>query len=254
MIIADLTGDLARHQPARCLEIHHVDHRLEQRCMDPASDTCRFTLEQRDEDRLDEEPASGEIDDRDADPDRSLAGKAGDRHEAAHALQDLVDAGAVSIGTCLAEARDAGINDARIDRLQAFVVYAKPMLHPRPHVLDDDVGALHQLFEDREALRRLEIERQRFLVALQIEPVRAEATAENILVLLRSHGRLDTDDLGAPVCEMAAGSRARTGDGEFNHREARERKGRVLVFHAPLTQRPVNSGERFSRKASRPIL
>ena len=61
-----------------------------------------------------EEPG-GEIGERDAGAHRAAAGLAGDRHEARHALRDLVDAGPVAIGPVLAEAGDAGIDEARID-------------------------------------------------------------------------------------------------------------------------------------------
>ena len=86
--------------------------------------------------------------DRDADPDRPLARQPGDRHEAAHALGDLVDPGAAFIGAVLAEARDAAIDDARVDFLHRLVIDAEPVLDGRAEVLDDDIGLRGQLEED----------------------------------------------------------------------------------------------------------
>ena len=83
-----------------------------------------------------------EIGDRDADAHRALARQAGDRHQPAHALRDLVEARPLAIGPVLAEARDAGVDEARVERLQALVIDAEPELHVGPVILDHDVGAL----------------------------------------------------------------------------------------------------------------
>ena len=60
-----------------------------------------------------------------ADPHRPFAGSAGDRHQPAHALRDLIEAGALVIGAILAEAGDAAIDDARVDLAQALIVDAE---------------------------------------------------------------------------------------------------------------------------------
>ena len=54
----------------------------------------------------------GEVGDGDADPHRPFAGRAGDRHQPAHALRDLIEARALVIGAVLSEAGDAAIDDA----------------------------------------------------------------------------------------------------------------------------------------------
>ena len=66
------------------------------------------------DDREREQVARGEIGDRDTDPHRALPRQSGDRHEPAHALHDLIDAGALAVGAGLAEAADAAVDDARI--------------------------------------------------------------------------------------------------------------------------------------------
>ena len=81
-------------------------------------------------------------------------GQAGDRHQPAHALCDLVDAGTGGVGTGLAEARYAAVDDARIDLGHRIVVDAKSMLHVGAVVLDHDVGLLGQFEEDVAPFRR----------------------------------------------------------------------------------------------------
>ena len=77
-----------------------------------------FALEQRDQDAERAEQAGAEIGDRNADAHRALARQAGDRHQPAHALRDLVEARPVAIGAVLAEAGDAGEDDALVDLAQ----------------------------------------------------------------------------------------------------------------------------------------
>src|SRR5690606_3356429 len=161
MIVARLLGHLARHQPARRLEIQHRDLRLEQRGMDPTALPGHLPIEQRDQDSLREETARRQAGDRAADPDRPLAGRTGDRHRAALALCDLVDTGPLAVGTVLSEAGNAAVDDARVHLAHGFVVDPEPKLHGRAHVLDDHVGLARELHEDVLARLTLEVERHR---------------------------------------------------------------------------------------------
>ena len=108
-----------------------------------------LALDQRHQDRLREQQPGAEIVDRDADPHRPLARQAGDRHQPAHALGDLVDPRPLGIGPALAEAGDAAIDDARVDLLDRLVIDAEAEFHLRAEILDDDVGLLRQLQKDR---------------------------------------------------------------------------------------------------------
>ncbi len=105
MVVAGLRRDLAFDQPARRLEIQHGDLGLEQRGVDEAAFAGALALQERHHDPLGQEAAGREIGDRDADPHRALTRQAGDRHQPAHALGDLVDAGAIGVGSVLAEAQ-----------------------------------------------------------------------------------------------------------------------------------------------------
>ena len=77
---------------------------------------------------------------RNADAHRPTPGHPGDRHQPAHALRDLVEARTVAIRPVLPEAGDAGIDDPRIDRLQALVIDPEAELHVRPVVLHHHIS------------------------------------------------------------------------------------------------------------------
>ena len=59
---------------------------------DPLAFAGALAVEQREHDAVGEQQARRGVVDRDADAHRAAAGVAGDRHEPAHALRDLVDA------------------------------------------------------------------------------------------------------------------------------------------------------------------
>ncbi len=168
MIVAGLAGDLALHQPARGLEVEHEDLRLQERRRDVLALAGFLALEQRDQDAHGAEQPGAEIGDRDADAHRPLPGQPGDRHQAAHALRDLVEARPSGIGPVLAEPRNATEDDLRVDLLEVLVVDLEPLLHVGPEILDHDVGLLHHALERGEPLGRLEVQRDGALVAMQV--------------------------------------------------------------------------------------
>ncbi|MNL23785.1 hypothetical protein D3C87_1451880 [compost metagenome] len=90
-------------------------------------------------------------------------GVAGDAHHARHALDDLVVGGQVRERAVLAEARDRAVDQARIHSLQVFMAKVEPLHHAGPEVLDQHIGAGHELAEDLLAARVLEVERDRAL-------------------------------------------------------------------------------------------
>jgi len=53
----------------------------------------------------------------------------------------------------LAEARDAGEDDALVDLLECLVIDAEAVLHVGAIVLHHDVGVRHHVFEGGDALR-----------------------------------------------------------------------------------------------------
>src|SRR5262249_44158476 len=203
VVVAGLLRDLAFHQPACGLEIQHEDLRLQQGGVDLLTFMGLLPLQEGDEDAHGAEQPGCKVGDRDADPDRPLPGLAGDRHQAAHALGDLIEAGTLRIGTILAKAGDAGVDEARIDLAQYLVIDAEPRLHVGAEVLYDHVGFSDHLLECRDALGGLEVERHAPLVAVQIHEIGAVAWAAQRLAALQVSRGFDLDDVGSPVGKLA---------------------------------------------------
>src|SRR5207237_4920666 len=128
-------------------------------------------------DAVGEVHAGGEVGDRDADPPEAAAGRAGDAHQPAHALGDLIDAGLVGDRALLTEAGDTGQDDALVDAAQRLVVEAEPVLDVLAVVLDHHVGVLDQPVEDRAAGLGLQVDRDRALVAVEVLAVAVREVA-----------------------------------------------------------------------------
>jgi hypothetical protein len=168
MVIAGLAGHLAADQPARALEVEHEDLRFQQGGGDVLALLRLLALEQRDQNAERAKQPCGEVGDRDADAHRPLPRQAGDRHQSAHALRDLVEARSAGVGTALAESGNAGIDELGVDLAQLRIVDAEPAFHVGTEILDHHVGFLHHALERRQGCGRLEIERDAALVAVQI--------------------------------------------------------------------------------------
>src|SRR5512145_496272 len=110
--------------------------------MHPLALARGFALDQGNQDALGQEDAGAEVRDGDADADRPLSRDAGDGHQTAHALSDLVDSRAIPVWTALAEAGDAAVDQAGIDLPDRFVIDPQTFLHARAIVLHDDVRIL----------------------------------------------------------------------------------------------------------------
>src|SRR6266478_9831712 len=256
MVVARLLGDLSGDQPARGLEVEHEDLRFEQRGVDPLPHAASLALDQRHQHRLSEQEAGAKIVDRNADPHRALTRQAGDRHQPAHALGDLVDARPLGVGPGLAEPGDAAIDYSRVDLLHRFVIDAEAMLYGRAKVLDDNVGLLRELEKNRFALLGLQVERQAALVAVQvleIEPL-ASRTGHITPRLAR---RLDLDDVGAPIGELANRSRPGAGmtqieNGVTGQRQCSDAHDRGSSNLSESRWRTYTSGPQ-QRQASAPV-
>ena len=86
-------------------------------------------------------------------PPRARARRSGHRHHPAHALRDLVEPTALGVRAGLAEAREARVHEPRVARQQHVGPDAEAVLHARPQVLDEHVGAVDQREERVEARR-----------------------------------------------------------------------------------------------------
>ena len=224
-------GRLALEQVARGLEVELGDHRLQEGGLHPLPFARALALQQRDEDADRRIEPGAEIRDRDADAHRPPAGLAGNRHEPAHALGDLIEARPLGVRAVLTEAGKARVDEAGVERAECLVVDAEPVLHVGPVVLHHHVGLGGEALEDGDALRLLEVESEAPLVAVQILEVGAVAGLDGIVRRPRRPGRFDLDDVGAPVGELARRGRPRPVAGEVEHRKARKSAVRRRMSH-----------------------
>ena len=149
-----------------------------------------------------------------------MSGQTGHRHQAAHALRDLIEARPVGVRAVLAEAGDAGIDQFGIDLRQRLVIDAEPLLHIGPEILDQHIGFLDHALERRDAFGLFQIERHAAFVAVQVLKVAAFARAAHRLF---DAGRgLDLDDIGAPVGKLAHAGRSRSDAGQIENGETRK--------------------------------
>ena len=217
-------GHVAFVEPARTLEIQHEDLRLQQAAGHRLALAGLLALEQGHQDAERAEQPARQVGDGNADPHRPAAGLAGDRHQAAHALGDLIEARTLAVGPVLAEARDAGVDQPRVDLAQRRIVDAEPLFHVRPEVLDHHVGLGGQPAQHGNAARRLQVERDAALVAVQVLEVRSVPRATQSVALFQVAWQLDLDDVGTPVGQLPRGGRSRADPRQIKYRVAGERR------------------------------
>ena len=190
-----------------------------QRGLHPLALAGNVALQQRGEDTHGAEQPGGEVGDGDADPHRALARRAGDRHQPAHALRDLIEARPLVVGAVLAEAGDAAIDDARVDLAQALIVDAEFCLHVGTKIFDHDVGLFRQPLEHFKALGVLQVQRHGPLVAVQILEIRTLARAARLLAATVFQQRVDLDNVGAPVRQLPHAGGPGANAGQIEHGE-----------------------------------
>ena len=187
----------------------------------------------------------GTIRDGDAGPYRALAGQAGDRHQAAHALDDLIHRGAIDVGPVLAEAGDTDDDQARIDACSRSKSIFNRCFTPRTEVLEEHVGRFHEPVEDLEPSGLFRSSDEAAFTPVKVLEVRSVPQPGQALSLCV----LDHHHVSAPVGEVAYRRRPRPGLGQVEHPETGEgqfRRRRVGCH------RPRKAGCRFSKKAARP--
>src|ERR1700730_4755511 len=150
-LVAELLVRVLRQRPLyNALLVAHLDpaqiqHRIGHRDLHPLALAGALALEERGEDAGDEVDAGAAVADlRPGDCRRTVfpAGRAG---RAAHALRDILIG--LEIGVAAgAEPLDRGVDDARVEFLEARPGEALPVEDPRPKIFDNYVAAAHQLF------------------------------------------------------------------------------------------------------------
>ena len=221
MIVAGLLRHLALDQIARGLKVEHENLRLQQRRRHRLPLAGFIAIQQSDHNAERSKQSGGQIGDRNTDAIRPVPRRASDRHQPAHALRDLIEARAAGIGAILAKAGNAGVNQPRIDARQRLVIDAEALFHVRAKILDHHVGFLDQPLERREPLRRLQVDGDAPLVAVQIHEVRVVARPAHRLFGIRR--RFDLNDVGAPVGKLAHTGRPGAHARQIEHGKARQR-------------------------------
>ena len=225
VVVAGLLRDFMLHGPAGRLEVHHRHHGLQQAGMDPAALARALPLQQRHQDAERGVEPGGQVGDRDADPHRALAGQAGHAHQPAHALGDLVEARPLRIGAGLAEAADRAEHDARVHRRQRGVVDAQPVLHVGAVILHHHIGlGDHAAGTAPCPSGCFRLMRDAALVAMDMLEVRPVPLAAHALAGVDLLRRLDLDDVGAPIGQLADAGGAGAHAGEVEHGEAGQRQ------------------------------
>src|SRR5207302_7189766 len=107
----------------------------------------------------------------------------------------------VRVGAAMPETRGRGIDEARIALVQAIPAIAELLHRARAEVFDERVGLVEQPLEDLAAVGRFEVERDRFLAAIDRYEIGGFAVLERtvlagVITLLR---RLDPDHSGAEL-------------------------------------------------------
>ena len=218
MLVADLARHFVVDEPARGLEVHEADHRLEERRVHPLTPTGAIACDQRGEHTLREDRAGRGVGDRDTHARGAGARRSGDAHQPAEALRDLVDAGSIRVGAVLTESGDARVDEPRVHGPQRVGIDAQPVLHRGTEVLDEHVGLLDEAEEHGVTLLGGEIDDHRTLVAVEVRAVGTAGCERH-----RAAGRLHLDDVGTEVGELAHARRAGPRNGQVDHAKAGER-------------------------------
>ena len=114
-----------------------------------------------------------DVDDRDAVLGRAAVGLAADAHQPGLGLQDEVVAGQRRLRSGRAVAGDGAAHEARRMLLEPGVGEAPLLQRAEPEIVDQHVGLLDQAGEDLLPGRHRHVERERALVAIDAEEIRA---------------------------------------------------------------------------------
>ncbi len=116
---AEAAGHLAGREVAARLPDAERHRRLEQAQVDVLAPPGLLAGDVRRQDGVAAEQRAGQVRDRHADLDGRALRLAGDAHDAAHALEDQVEAGPLAVRPGLAEAGGRAVDDVRADRSTA---------------------------------------------------------------------------------------------------------------------------------------
>lgn len=144
-------------------------------------------------------------------------------------VRDVV-VGALGERALLAPAGHPAVDECRVADVAGRGAHAEAFGDARPVALDQDVGAFGQVEDDAGAVRGLQVDDHRALVAVGdvVQGVHGQARAAR---------PVDADDIGTEVGEEHGGERSRADAREFHHAHTGERAvpGRLRHCHrAPM--------------------
>ena len=230
---ADRRRHLARPPVFGDFPDRQAERAFKQRRIDVLTGAAVFPADYGAQDRVRGKQAGAEVGDGHAGFHRRAAGVSGHAHDARHRLRDQVESRPRRPRTGLAEARDAGVHQARIDFAQCRVIDLQARCDARPVVLHQDVGAANELVEDLAARGALQVDFDAALVAVERQEAAAvralEAKTHRTARLVALAGRLDLDDVGAHVAEQHAAERPRHHLADVEDLEMRKRKRHAIV-------------------------
>ena len=243
MVVPGQSRDLAGDGPAGALEGMDPDHPGQQRGPDHSTAAGARPLVECGEHAAGAVHAGDQVRDRHADLGR--LGGAGDRHQPALALGDLVITGPRRLRAVVAEAGDRQHHQPWVELVQARDGEAEPVQHADTVVLHQHVGTFDQPRQHGPVVGLLEIEDDRLLVAVRRQEVRRLRAAvgpderRSPAAGVVAGGRLHLDHPSPQVTEHHRGLRSGQGPGQVEHQQVGEGAG----GHAD-SQPPVLSAAR----------
>ncbi len=218
--VAQIAGEMGAHQDHRHIEHGHVDAL-------PAPGP--LALQQRRRERERARHAGGVVDHRRAELHRMHVLRAGHRHDPGRGLDHVVIGGLVAARPLLAEGRERGVDQPRVDRGQRVIAQPQGIERAGPVILDEHIGGGDELLEDLAVFLLLEVERNRALVGGLRQEARAHVAAVEVLVgaggaaLVGIVGMLDLDHVRAQHGELVGRERPRQHVRDVDHPDAFER-------------------------------
>src|SRR6266852_1210265 len=200
---------------------------FQERGVHPLAEAGLRPMEKRVGDAECGEDSGREIEERDAGADGWAVGLPGDGHDAAEGLHERLVAGTVLPRAGPSERRDRAIDQARVERGQGVVAEAETLHRARPEILDQDVGALHQIAQHVGTLRGLQIERDVPLVAVDDEIRRrlAALVRRPGARFVARAGVFHLDDIGAHIGQEHAAEGPGEDAREIDDADTVEREG-----------------------------
>ena len=164
---------------------------------------------------------------------------------AGHGLQHLVVARLGLERPAAAIARDAAIDQPRVERGQLRKADAQPLGNAGPEVVDQHIGLAHQAQQHGMVGLVLQVQHHAPLAAVHAEEGAAFGLQRGgVLAQVVAHGRLDLDDLGALVRQQRAAIGPRDIGAQIQHAHTAQRAFRSLAFTGHKTHSFLLRGKR----------